>query len=201
MNRPDRHYRAVVIGGSSGGLQALLPILAPLPVDFPLTVLVVLHLRADGSGNLASVLNANTALPVEEARDKQPALAGHIYTAPPGYHLLVEQGGSLALSVDEPVNFARPSIDVLFDSAAQAWGEELIGILLSGANADGAEGLGQIKKYGGLTLVQDPASAQATAMPRAAIEQGVAQQVLRPEAIARSLLQLTALHNAKSGQD
>lgn len=189
----ERHYRAVVIGGSSGGLTALQPILAALPVEFPLVIIVVQHRRADSSGDFVSLLNACTALPVEEAQDKQSIQAGHVYTAPANYHLLAETTKSLALNIDEPVNYARPSIDVLFESAARVWGDELIGILLSGANADGAEGLSLVKKFGGLTLVQDPASTQASAMPLAAIKRGAAEQVLTPKAIGQRLMQVTAL--------
>jgi len=124
------------------------------------------------------VLDRSCPLRVTEARDKEPLQAGQVYLAPPNYHLLVECNGSLALSADEKVNWARPSIDVLFESAVYAWGGDLVGVLLTGANADGVRGLQRIQERGGWTLVQTPESAECPEMPRAAIAAGCAGEVL-----------------------
>ena len=170
--------RAVVIGGSAGGMQALAVILPAIPAGFPLPVAIVIHVKEGTGGYLATYLNRLCALPVMEGQDKVPFKAGTIYVAPAGYHLLIESGESLALSVDAPVKFARPAIDVLFESAAEAYGDGLIGIILTGANRDGSQGLKHIKERGGLTIVQDPASAKANFMPLAAIEATTVDHIL-----------------------
>ena len=130
--------RAIAIGASAGALDALSIILPTLPPEFPIPVLVVVHLPADKESLLASLLNAKCQIEVREATDKEPIKCGTIYFAPPDYHLLVEAEQSLSLSADEPVNFSRPSIDVLFESAADAYGSHLVGVILTGANNDGA---------------------------------------------------------------
>lgn len=160
--------RAVVIGASAGGVQALLGLLPQLPGGFPVPVLVVLHFPADRSNALVPLFGPRCALTVKEAEDKEPALPGVIYFAPCDYHLLVEADGALALSLDEPVNYSRPSIDVLFESAADAYGGGLIGVILTGANDDGARGLSAVEAAGGLAIVEDPAVAYAPSMPEAA---------------------------------
>lgn len=161
--------RAVVIGGSAGALDALGALLPLLPARFSLPIALVLHLLPGKPSQLASVLGMHTALFVRETDDKQPFTAGTIFVAPPNYHLLVEKTGCLSLSVEDPVLFSRPSINVLFESAAEAYGPSVIGVLLSGANEDGAEGLRRIADAGGVTVVQDPASATSRAMPDAAL--------------------------------
>jgi len=158
-----------VIGGSAGAFEALSVLLPSLPADYPLPVLVVVHIPRDRPSALAELFRAKCRVQVTEAEDKEPVRPGVVYFAPPDYHLLVEADGRLSLSSEEPVMFSRPSIDVLFESAADAYGERLVGIVLTGANSDGAKGLRMIGDAGGTALVQDPATAQAAAMPLAAL--------------------------------
>jgi two-component system chemotaxis response regulator CheB len=161
--------KAIVIGGSAGALDALAAILPSLPAGFALPIALVLHLLPGKPSQLANVLALHTKLPVRETDDKQPFTPGTIHVAPPNYHLLLERTGCLSLSVEDPVLFSRPSIDVLFESAAEAYGPATLGVLLSGANEDGAQGLRRIADGGGITVVQDPETAVARAMPEAAI--------------------------------
>ncbi len=173
------NYRVVAIGASAGGMNALARILSSLPPGFTPSVVVVLHVLEEGmDGYRTHYLNKKCALPVKEAMDKEPLQPGTVYLAPAAYHLLLEETGSLSLSVDAPVNFSRPSIDVMFESAAAAHGEKLLGIILTGANNDGSQGIKKIKEFGGYTLAQDPEEAEAPAMPRAAIEGGDIDQIL-----------------------
>lgn len=166
----------VVVGGSLGAGDVLRAILRALPADFPAPVAAVLH-RGPDKGVLATVLQADQFLLVADACDKDRLLAGRVYLAPSDYHLLIDDD-HLALSTEGPVNRARPSIDVLFETAADAYCERLIGVLLSGASLDGVAGLARIKQLGGLTVVQDPESAEAPRMPAAAVDAGVADRVL-----------------------
>ncbi|MEN5037313.1 chemotaxis protein CheB [Pseudomonas sp. TWI929] len=161
--------RAVVIGASAGGVTALFKVLGALPAGFAIPVVCVLHLPDDRHSQLAEVLQRRLHRPVCEARDKQPLHAGQIYVAGPGYHLSVEGDLTLSLSQEPPVHFSRPAIDYLFMSAADAYGDGLLGVLLTGANEDGAEGLAYIKHNGGRTVVQDPRDAQVALMPEAAL--------------------------------
>jgi two-component system, chemotaxis family, protein-glutamate methylesterase/glutaminase len=163
-------WKAVVIGGSAGAFDAISAIFQELPVNFPLPVLVVLHLPPIRESMVAESLRRSSNLPIIEAQDKEPILPGTIYVAPPDYHLLVESRDFFALSFDPPCHNFRPSIDVLFESAADAYDGELIGVVLSGANDDGAHGLQTIVAQGGLGLVQSPEEAYARVMPMAAIE-------------------------------
>jgi len=185
---PVRRYVAVAIGGSSGGFEALQYLLAPLPADLELAILVALHRDAGSDDLLVRLLARRCRLMVKEADEKETIRPGVVYLAPANYHLLVERDHSLSLSVDPRVNFARPSIDVLFETAADTYRQRLIGILLSGANSDGANGLRRIQARGGLAVAQDPASAHAPAMPRAAIKAGAADRVLPLDEIAALLL-------------
>jgi two-component system chemotaxis response regulator CheB len=162
-----RAPRAIVIGGSAGSIEALRTLAPCFPQKLP--VLVVLHIAAEASSDWSKVLPA-TRLTVREAEDKELAAPGTLFVAPPDYHLLVDEKGLLSLSVDAPVHHARPSIDILFESAAWAYREGLLAIVLSGANSDGAGGLAKIRQAGGLCWVQAPDSAPAPAMPRAALE-------------------------------
>lgn len=162
-------YRAIVIGSSTGGMEALRIILGVLPKSFPVPILVAQHISPHSDNYLATFLNNICQVTVKEAEEKEQALPGYVYLAPPNYHLLVETNGFMSLSVEERVSYARPSIDVLFESAAEAYNRGLIGIILTGANSDGSQGLKRIKECLGLTIVQDPQTAQAEAMPRAAI--------------------------------
>ncbi|WP_449433720.1 chemotaxis protein CheB [Pseudomonas putida] len=161
--------QAVVIGASAGGVAALFQVLGSLPQDFAIAVLCVLHLPDDRHSKLAEVLQRRLQRPVHEACDKQPIAAGQIYVAAPGYHLSVERDLSLSLSQEDPVHFSRPAIDFLFTSAADVYGAGLLGVLLTGANEDGAKGLAYIKNKGGRTIVQDPRDAQVALMPEAAL--------------------------------
>jgi two-component system chemotaxis response regulator CheB len=165
----DSAITAVAIGASAGAVQALLHILPPLPASLPVPVMIVVHVPADRNNALVSLFEARCAIAVKEAEDKEPALPGTVYFAPSDYHLLVEKDGTLALSADEPVNYSRPAIDVLLESAADAFGEGLVGIVLTGANQDGADGLHAVAAAGGIAIVQDPGSAMSSAMPAAAL--------------------------------
>lgn len=175
---------AVVVGCSAGGLEALREILHDLPADFPVPVIVAAHHTADGDLLMADILDRDSPLRVLGAEEKQKAAAGHVYLAPGGYHLLVEADGTFSLSVDPKVCNCRPAIDVLFETAADAYGERLIGVLLTGANGDGTHGLLAIRNAGGQTVVQDPATAAVATMPQAAIDAGVAGLVLALRGIA-----------------
>lgn len=182
--------RAVAIGASAGGVQALSAILPALPVDYPLPVLVVVHVPPDRDNALVPLFQSKCRVAVKEAEDKEPALPGVVYFAPSDYHLMVELDGSLALSSDEHVNHSRPSIDVLFETAADAFGPGLAAVVLTGANSDGANGLRAIVDAGGQAVVEDPADAYAKAMPAAAVAACPAADVLPLPAIAPHLLSL-----------
>jgi two-component system chemotaxis response regulator CheB len=185
-----RRIEAIVIGGSSGALDALAVVLPALPSDAAVPIAIVVHLPPTRPSHLAQVLGTRTSLPVREAEDKEPLAPGVVYVAPPNYHLLIERGGTFALSDDELLNFSRPSIDVLFESAAEAYGERLAAVVLSGANADGAGGLAAVKRAGGLTLVQAPDEAEVHVMPDAAIARAHPSRVLRLDALAALLADL-----------
>jgi two-component system chemotaxis response regulator CheB len=182
---------AVVIGASAGGVQALMTVLPALPRAAELSAFVVLHLPRDRPSQLAEIFGAHCAMAVSEAQDKEPAMPGHVYIAPPDYHLLVDAGPACALSDDEPVNYSRPSIDVLFESAADVFGERLLGIVLSGANDDGSRGAAAIKRAGGLVFVQDPATAPSSAMPSAAMARAAVDFVGNLDQIAGLLRSLS----------
>jgi len=183
-------YRAAVVGCSAGGLEALRRLLEPLPADLALAVVVVAHMAEDGGGLLAELLAKSCRLPVVEAEERAPVRRGRVHVAPPGYHLLVEADGTFSLSQDEKVNNVRPAIDVLFQAAADTWQSALVGILLTGANRDGTEGLKAIHRRGGLCLVQDPDTAFADTMPRSAVTAGVADHVLELDGMADFLSSL-----------
>lgn len=162
--------RAVVIGASAGALDALSSIIPLLPANYPLPMMTVVHLPADRNSLLAQLLQSKSQLRVREVEDKEPIEKGTVYIAPPDYHLLVEQNDRLSLSNEEPVHFSRPSIDVLFESAADVYGSDLIGVILTGASSDGALGLKAISDAGGVALVQHPHLATSPVMPQAALE-------------------------------
>ena len=162
-------FEAVVLGTSAGGQEALRTVFSALPEDFPAPLLVVQHRSPRSEGYMIRHLDEAGPLRVGEADEKERPRAGRIYLAPANYHLLVEPDGSLALSVEARVHFSRPSIDVLFETAADAWGPKLAGGILTGANADGAAGLRRVADRGGFAFVQDPAAAESPEMPRAAL--------------------------------
>jgi two-component system chemotaxis response regulator CheB len=181
----------VVIGGSLGGTAALEIVLSGLPPDFDWPVVVVLHREAGSDDTLAQTLGRRTTLAVLEAEDKMIIRSGRVYLAPGGYHLLVEEG-RLALSIDERVWHARPAIDPLFESAALAYGPFLVGVILTGASQDGAQGLAAIKQRGGRAIVQSPHSTEAKAMPQAALAATEVDVVLDPEKIGPALAEWAA---------
>jgi two-component system chemotaxis response regulator CheB len=179
---------AIVIGASAGGIEALSTLLPALPARLHAAVIIVLHLPRERPSLLAEIFKAKCVRPVSEAQDKEPVAPGAVYFAPPDYHLLIDKGlqgaPQLALSADELVNFSRPAIDVLFESAADIYRERLLGIILTGANQDGAIGLRAVQTFGGMALVQRPADAPAPLMPESAIKLCPTARVLTLEQIA-----------------
>jgi two-component system chemotaxis response regulator CheB len=169
---------AVVIGASAGGVDALSTLLPALPAGLRAPVFVVLHLPREHRSLLVEIFTPKCAVPVREALDKEPVAPGTVYFAPPDYHLLLDVGPRLALSVDPPVHYSRPAIDVLFQSAADVYGPRLLGLVLTGGNEDGAAGLVAIRAAGGLTGVQDPADAQVPRMPECALATGSVDLIL-----------------------
>lgn len=180
------NVQIVGIGASLGGLEAITILLRALPADFKPPVVVVQHRMPQSEGVLVELLQAHSALPVVEPDDKDPIEPGHVYVAPPNYHLLAEPG-SLALSVDPPVSYARPSIDVLFESLADSYGDGVLGVVLTGSNRDGAAGAAAIKEAGGRLFVQDPNTAESPILPRAVLDATRADEVLDLKQIARRL--------------
>lgn len=182
--------RTVVIGSSAGGIDALLRLLGGFQTDYSPSIIAVQHLPDRNDGRLVEIFAARMDMAVKEAQDKEAIARGTLYFAPAGYHLSVEQDRSFSLSREERVNHARPSIDVLFESAADAFGPELMGVLLTGANHDGAQGLKRIYENGGLTVVQSPAQAQVATMPEAALRLFTPDHILPLEGIRRLLVKL-----------
>ena len=183
--------RIIVIGTSFGGLTALETLLPSLPEDFPVPIALVQHRSKDSDNGLRDFLSSYSRLSIVEPEDKQPIEPGRIYLAPQGYHLLVEPY-HFALSIDAPVLYARPSINVLFETAPDTYRDGTIGVILTGANADGAQGLAKIKAYGGQVVVQDPASAAAPQMPEAALAATRADHILPLAEIGPLLISLCA---------
>lgn len=183
----EREPEAVVIGASAGGIEALMELLPAIQPGARFATLVVIHLPPEGPNLLPELLASQCHVPVKEAESGEPILPARIYIAPPDYHLSVESDGTLSLSTEAPVFYSRPSIDVLFESAARAWRECVVGVVLTGANADGARGLKRIIELGGIGLVEDPASAQYAAMPQAAITQALPQFTLPLAALEKAL--------------
>ncbi|RMT84222.1 chemotaxis protein CheB [Pseudomonas viridiflava] len=181
---------AIVVGASAGGVEALLRIFSGLRPGFSLPILTVLHLPDDRRSQLASVFQNRLSIPVKEADDKETIVPGTLYFAPSGYHLSIEADRTLSLSQEDRVFYSRPSIDILFDSASDAYGERLAGVLLTGANNDGAQGLLQIKKYRGFTVIQDPRLAQASTMPEAALALQSPDYLLSLDEIGQLLVEL-----------
>ncbi|HTV78695.1 MAG TPA: chemotaxis protein CheB [Steroidobacteraceae bacterium] len=178
---------AVVIGASAGGVEALMALLPPLAPTFGVPILIVLHVPRDRPSILADIFARKCQLPVFEAQDKELVRSGTVYFAPPDYHLLIDEGPQLALSADELVHHSRPSIDVLFESAIDVYGARLLGIVLTGANEDGAEGLAAIHAAGGITMIQQPDTAQARKMVVSALHRNPGSEVLDLPGIAARL--------------
>ncbi len=180
-------HRAVVIGLSAGGINVLRVLLPLLPVHFPLPIIVVQHLHAQQDRSFFENLQEWCLLPVREAEEKDPVMPGVVYFAPPNYHLMIESDEIFSLSIDAKVNFSRPSIDVLFETAASVYGPALIGIILTGASRDGAAGLRRIKENGGFAVVQDPGTAEFPVMPSAALDETEVDCVMNILEIGRFL--------------
>ncbi|GAC1029859.1 chemotaxis protein CheB [Pseudomonas sp. No.21] len=185
---------AVVVGASAGGVEALLTVFSGLPAGYGLPLVCVLHLPESRDSLLADLFGRRLALRVKEAQDKEDLSPGTLYFAPPGYHLSIESDHSFSLSREEPLHYSRPSIDVLFESAADSYRERLVGVLLTGANQDGAAGLAAIKRAGGLSIVQDPAEAQVPTMPESALATHVPDYILPLRGIRALLAQLDPSH-------
>lgn len=193
-------YEAVVIGTSSGGLDALKTVLSFLSAPFAFAVIIVQHTHPHSDDFLARHLHDECQVPVQQAEEKESIAPGVVYTAPANYHLLIEADQTFSLSITERVNYARPSIDVLFETAADVYGAKLIGVILTGANNDGSQGLRIIKECGGLTIVQDPATAEADLMPKAAIEATAVDYVLSLQEIGMLLNTIGGEHHGGIGK-
>jgi two-component system, chemotaxis family, protein-glutamate methylesterase/glutaminase len=186
----DRRFEAIVIGASAGGLSALSRLLEKLSPDFPLPIIVAQHRTKDKKNLLEEILQSRCKIKIKQADEKERIEKGTVYIAPPDYHLLIEGDQTFSLSSEGLVLYSRPSIDVLFESAAAAYRDALVGIILTGASSDGAYGLQTIKKNGGLTVAQSPGEAEFPHMPRAAIDNGGVILVLTLEEIQEGILDL-----------
>lgn len=195
-----RGLRLVAVGASWGGLEALGKLLSGLRPGFSVPVAIVQHRSAlTPDGAMQQYLSARCLMPVIEAEDKEPLDRGRVYLGPPDYHLLVEEG-QLSLSLDAPVAYSRPSVDVLFETAAESYGAGTAAVVLTGANSDGSAGAVRVREAGGVVLVQDPAEAERPEMPTAAIAAGAAHHVLRLQQLAAVLNDLDAHSRARTGQ-
>lgn len=194
MSRVD----LVVMGASLGGLEALEKVLASLPADLDVAIAVVQHRRADDGDRLAQLLGNHSVLPVLEPEDKEPLLPGRVYLAPADYHLLID-GDCCALSTDERVWYARPAIDVLFESAADSHGERVASVLMTGSNQDGAAGTRAIKRAGGFAIVEDPHTALSPVAPRAALELTAVDRVVPLAEIPKVLIPLCRRRSPRAG--
>jgi two-component system chemotaxis response regulator CheB len=182
-----REIDLIAIGGSAGAIEVLREVLSGLTTSLRPAVAIVIHLPAEGPNVLHEVLRNAGSPPMKVAEDKEPIAGGTIYFAPPDYHLLVETGRTFALSQDDRVHYSRPAVDVMFESAAEAYGERLLAIVLSGANADGASGLRAVADAGGLTVVQSLDSAEVSAMPAAALQAAPGSLEMNVASIAEML--------------
>jgi two-component system chemotaxis response regulator CheB len=184
------NYKAIVIGGSAGSFQVVTKILSTLPQNYGLSVFLSLHRLKHVRSGFLEALSLKSNLPIIEPVDKEQIKPGRAYLAPANYHMFIELGNRIALSTEEPVHHSRPSIDLSFLTAANAYREKIIGIILSGANADGAFGLKKIKEYGGLTIVQDPAECQVRTMTEASMKLTEIDHVFKTDQIANFLLNI-----------
>jgi two-component system chemotaxis response regulator CheB len=189
----DLKYKCISIGVSAGGMNALSAIIPQLPGTFPIPVVVIQHVSPHSDNYMTRYLDDISAIKVKEVDEKEKLRSGIVYTAPPNYHVLVEEDETFSLSVEERINFARPSIDVFFESAADVYGRHLVGVILTGANNDGSRGLKIIKERGGLAIVQNPDSAEVDEMPRAAIEATPVDYIVTLEEIGSFLTKLGSL--------
>lgn len=180
----------IVIGGSNGGVNAILAIVKVLPAKLIVPMGLVLHLSKRYSSSLAQVIDYHSKFPVTEAEDKEMIKPGRLYVSPPNYHLMIERDGRIAYDASELVNYSRPSIDVFFETAALAFGPDLVGILLTGANNDGAVGLHEVHRQGGYTIVQNPLNAKSPEMPSSALALFTPDEILDLPEIAARIIQL-----------
>jgi two-component system chemotaxis response regulator CheB len=183
-------YEAIVIGTSAGGLLVLTTLLEALPADFSIPLIVVQHRSKDERNLLEEVLSRKCKIAIKQADEKEKIEKGSVYFAPPDYHLLIEKDHTFSLNFDTKVNYSRPAIDILFETAAYVFKEKLLAMILTGANADGAVGIKTIKKQGGTTIAQKPATAQFPAMPQAAIDTGCIDKILEINEIKDLLMQV-----------
>ncbi len=186
----SRQFEAIVIGASAGGIRALMKILGTLPAHCQVPIIIVVHMPDSRESRLVEVFQHHFAMAVTMADDKRSIAPGHIYFAGSSYHLSIERNRSFSLSCEEPIHYSRPSIDILMSSAADAYGTSLAGILLTGANQDGAEGMACINKAGGLTIIQDPREAEMAIMPQAALDLFIPDFILPLEEIRQLLFKL-----------
>jgi len=184
-------YEAIVIGVSAGGMNALKFIFSVLPYEFSIPIIIVQHVSARSDNEWIKLLNDKSNLTIKEADEKEKIVSGNVYIAPANYHLMIENDKTFSLTIDEYVNFARPSIDVLFESAAEAYKDKLIGIVLTGSNNDGTKGIKQIMECGGLAIIQDPKTAESSTMPASAIAVIQPDYILSLEKIVQLLIKLT----------
>ncbi len=191
--KPEKKYHAVVIGASAGGVVAVKTLLQALPEKFPLPILIVQHISPETGRGMEQLLRKFAALSVKEADEQDEIKPGTVYLAPPNYHLLVEPDLTVSLSAEEPVSYARPSIDLLFESAAIAYGPALIGVILTGANMDGRNGLKTIKEMGGLAIIQDPSDAEIDSMPLAALAAVKPDYIVKLADLAGLLIKLAGV--------
>jgi two-component system chemotaxis response regulator CheB len=188
LTRQNGKYSAVAVGVSAGGLGALSKLLGQLPSDFSLPIIVVQHRSKQEKALLEELLQSKCKIRVKQADEKEKIEGGTVYLAPPDYHLLIERDHSFSLSTEPPVMFSRPSVDVLFETAAEVFGPGLIAIVLTGANHDGAAGISQVRQHGGTTIAQDPRTAEFPRMPQAAIQTNCVDRILNLDEIADFLL-------------
>jgi len=186
-------FKVVVIGGSAGSLEVIMALVQTLPRSTGAVFIIIVHRKNDQESMLENLLSHRTQIPVRAVEDKDLLLPGNIYIAPPDYHLLIENESSFSLDSSEKVHYSRPSIDVTFESVADVFGSRVIGVLLSGANSDGANGLLKIRKSGGYTFVQNPATADMAYMPQQAIDLGAANEVLDAQELILSLQKLISV--------
>ena len=184
------HYGAIVIGVSSGGMNAMKVLFSLLPKGFSIPIIIVQHIGPRLDSHWIKLLNDKSNLPIKEADEKEKIEDGNVYIAPPNYHLLIEKDKTFSLTIDERVNFSRPSIDVLFESAAEAYKDKLIGVVLTGSNNDGTKGIIRIKEYGGMAVIQDPETAEAAYMPASAIAAIKPDHILPLEGILELLIKI-----------
>jgi two-component system chemotaxis response regulator CheB len=183
-------YEAIVIGVSSGGMNAMKIIFSLLPENFRIPIIIVQHVGSHSENVWIKLLNDKSKLEIKEADEKEKIENGKVYVAPANYHLLIERNKTFSLTIDEKVNFARPSIDVLFESAAEVYQNKLIGVILTGSNNDGTKGIRRIKEYGGLTIVEDPDTAESGFMPASVIASFLPDYILPLEEIVKILIKI-----------